>query len=74
MYRTQYPDAPNLFSNVRRPYRPTLIAEFSKTWLISTIGLILVLFGIFTYIFNEVCNCTYTFIFPHSSKIIHRFF
>ena len=50
----QYPDAPNLFTNVRRPYRPDVWTEFSRTWLISIIGIALVVTGTVTLIFNEV--------------------
>ena len=50
----QYPDAPNLFTNVRRPYRPDVWTEFSRTWLISVIGIALVATGIVMLVYNEV--------------------
>jgi len=53
MYRSQYPDAPNLFTNIRRPYRPDVWTEFSRTWLISIIGIALVVTGIVTLVYNE---------------------
>lgn len=53
MFRSQYPDAPNLFSNVRRPYRRDLGQEFKKSWLTSSIGISLVVAGIVLLVYNE---------------------
>jgi len=55
MYRSQYPEAPNLFTNVRRPYRPNLdlSTEFAKSWLTSLIGIAMVTAGIAIIFFNE---------------------
>ena len=52
----QYPEAPNLFTNVRRPYRPNLdlSTEFAKSWVISLIGIAMVTAGIAIIFFNEV--------------------
>lgn len=53
MYRQQYPEAANLFANVRRPYRPTPWQEWRRTWLTSTIGILLI-FGAFGFVlWNE---------------------
>lgn len=50
----QYPEAANLFANVRRPYRPTPWQEWRRTWLTSTIGILLI-FGAFGFVlWNEV--------------------
>lgn len=56
----QYPDAPNLFTNIRRPYRPDVWTEFSRTWLISIIGVSLVITGIVTLFYNEVSSKRFT--------------
>jgi len=53
MYRSQYPDGPSLFSNVRRPYRPTLLVEIGRTWYATFIGIAMVSVGIFTLVYNE---------------------
>ena len=52
----QYPEAPNLFTNVRRPYRPNLdlSTEFAKSWVISLIGIAMVTAGMAIIFFNEV--------------------
>ena len=50
----QYPDAPNLFSNVRRPYRPSLSTIFGRSWLTHFIGIVMVIVGIGSLVWNEV--------------------
>ena len=50
----QYPDAPNLFSNVRRPYRPPLATMFRRSLLTNLIGIVMTVIGIGTLVWNEV--------------------
>ena len=67
----QYPDAPNLFTNIRRPYRPDVWTEFSRTWLISIIGIALVITGIVTLFYNEV---TFTIRYRVSQQVLDEKF
>ena len=53
MYRQRFPDAPNMFSDVRRPYRPPLSVLFKRTWLTSILGILVVLVGVFIMFDNE---------------------
>lgn len=53
MYRSQYPDAPNLFSNVRRPYRPSISTVFRRGWLTHVIGFFMVIIGSGLLVWNE---------------------
>jgi len=54
MYRRDYPDIPGLFDARFNQYnRPTLLREFQKTWLISLIGLVMVLAGCGALFWNE---------------------
>lgn len=53
MFRSQFPDAPNLFSNYRRLQPSSLSAEFSRTWLISLIGIAMVIAGMGVLVWNE---------------------
>lgn len=53
MYRQQYAEAANLFANVRRPYRPTPWQEWRRTWLISCIGVAMVIGAFGFVILNE---------------------
>ena len=54
MYRRDYPDIPGLFDARFHQYnRPTLLREFQKTWLISLIGLVMVLAGGGALFWNE---------------------
>ena len=40
MYRREYPDVPGLFDARFSEYnQPSLVREFQKTWLVSLIGL-----------------------------------
>ncbi len=55
----QYPDAPNLFTNIRRVHRPSIYAEFSRTWLTSIIGMVMIAIGIGLLIWNEVTTYGY---------------
>ena len=55
----QYPDAPNLFSNVRRPYRPSISTVFRRGWLTHVIGFFMVMIGSGLLVWNEVCIDNY---------------
>ena len=50
----QYPDAPNLFSNVRRPYRPSISTVFRRGWLTNVLGILMVVTGSGLLVWNEV--------------------
>jgi hypothetical protein len=50
----QNPEAANLFSNLRRPYRPSIWQEWRKTWVLSIIGVGMVIFGFGSVVWNEV--------------------
>jgi hypothetical protein len=53
MFRSNFPDSPNLFANLRRPYRPQLGVELRRNKLTSTIGLVLVIVGIILVVYVE---------------------
>ena len=54
MYRREYPDVPGLFDARFSQYnQPSLSKEFQKTWLISLIGLVMVLVGCALLMWNE---------------------
>ena len=54
MYRREYPDVPGLFDARFSQYnQPSLSKEFQKTWLISLIGLVMVLVGCGLLMWNE---------------------
>jgi len=55
MYRQRYPDAPGLFSSSQRGtyYRPPLRTVFRRTWLASTLGILLTLAGVLVFVDNE---------------------
>jgi len=54
MYRREYPDVPGLFDARFSQYnQPSLSREFQKTWLVSLIGLVMVLVGCGLIMWNE---------------------
>ena len=54
MYRCEYPDVPGLFDSRFSQYnQPSLSRELQKTWLISLIGILMVLVGCGLLMWNE---------------------